>query len=153
MPTKKPRISVTLPDQVYDTVSRLAKLQGQSRSAFVEGLLCSIEESLTRTVALLEAAKAAPASMHSGLRQAALRAELDLIKALDQGSDGLRRMLEMARRQGLPEGSTPVPVTRGSGGLGRPPICPTCGQVGCPGSWGGDCVSTSDFPDEGGGRA
>lgn len=139
MPTKKPRISVLLPDDDYEVVSRLARLQGQSKAAFVAGLVTAIREPLTRTVALLEAARAAPARTHAELRKAALQSEMDLIRALDQGQDGLRRLLEIARE----EGSTPVPVTRGSGGLGRPPTrhprCPTCGSETCPGSFGFPC--------------
>lgn len=163
MPTKKPRLNVTLPDEVYATISRLAALQGQSRSAFVTALLISLEEPFARTVSLLEAAKAAPASLHSHLRQAAQAAELDLMAALDSGSTALRSMISDARSAS--RGGKPPLTNRGvrlesnsqkRGGrcdLPTPPICPTCGQLGCPGAWGDHCVGTPDFPDEGGCRA
>lgn len=160
MPSKKPRISIILPDQVYDTVSRLAKLQGQSRASFVAGLVCAIDEPLERTVSLLEAAKAAPASMHAHLRQAALAAEIDLMRSADQGSAALLDMLAEARRiagkpaAGVPEGGQPPLTNRGVRWARQaPPLCPTCGRSDCPGSRGGDCWHSPILRDEGGGCA
>ena len=68
MPTNKPRVMVTLDPSVYETLSRLAELQGSSRSRVVADLLESIHPPLQRTVALLDAAKEAPQQVKDGLR-------------------------------------------------------------------------------------
>lgn len=69
MPTKKPRITVTLPAPVYETITRMAKLTGQSRGAIIGELIETCHPPLMRTVALLEAASAAPSQVQQGLRE------------------------------------------------------------------------------------
>ena len=68
MPTSKPRIAITLEPRVYETVERLAQLQGKSRGSVVAELVSSIHEPLMRTVALLDAAMQAPEDVKRGLR-------------------------------------------------------------------------------------
>lgn len=68
MPTKRPRVTTTLPPQVYETISRMALLTGRSRGAIVADLLDSVHIPLTRTVALMEAAKDAPEDVKRNLR-------------------------------------------------------------------------------------
>ena len=68
MPTAKPRIAVTLNEQTFQVIARMAELQGCSRGSVVADLLESVAPALTRTVALLEAAAAAPKQVRDGLR-------------------------------------------------------------------------------------
>ncbi|WP_460985719.1 hypothetical protein, partial [Staphylococcus aureus] len=67
MPTLKPRVAVTLENQTHEVISRLASLQKRSRSAVIADLLDSIVPALSRTVALLEAAREAPNEVKRGL--------------------------------------------------------------------------------------
>nr|AAX51983.1 hypothetical protein [Pseudomonas sp. S-47] len=69
MPTLKPRVAVTLEPQTHAVIERLAVLQGRTRGAVIADLLDSVAPSLTRTVALLEAAAAAPDQVKQGLRK------------------------------------------------------------------------------------
>lgn len=62
-----------------ETVSRLAKLQGRSKSAVINDLLESVHPPLMRTVALLEAAQDAPQQVKAGLRQTVLDLERELV--------------------------------------------------------------------------
>lgn len=68
MPTAKPRIAVTLNEQTFQVIARMAELQGCSRGSVVADLLESVAPALIRTVALLEAAAAAPKQVRDGLR-------------------------------------------------------------------------------------
>jgi len=138
MPTTKPRIAVTLNRRVYETIERLAALQGKSRGAVVAELLDSIHEPLMRTVALLDAAAQAPEEVKRGLRGVIEGVEAQLVGAAGGGLaqlDWLRARVSggaRAPRSGASvasprvgavgrakRGPTPVPVTRGSGGAKR----------------------------------
>ena len=67
MPTKKPRLNLSLPVEINETITRLAELQGRSRPSIVLDMLQAIHEPLMRTVALLEAAREAPKEVIEGL--------------------------------------------------------------------------------------
>ena len=69
-------------------------------SQIVAGFVDLALPSLERVVVLLERAQAAPAEVRKGLEGAIARAERQLVLGLSEPSA---------------EGSTPVPVTRGSG--------------------------------------
>lgn len=102
MPTTKPRIAVTLNRRVYETVERLAKLQGKSRGAVVAELLESIHEPLMRTVALLDAAAEAPEEVKRGLRGVIEGVEASLVGAAGGGlaqMDWLRSRVNAAFRR------------------------------------------------------
>lgn len=134
MATTKPRLTVTLSPQVYETICRLADLSGESRSAVISGLVEGVHDPLMRTVALMEAARDAPAQVREGLRGTVLAmerefagvaggalAQLDWLSGELDGTQGEGK--RSAPRPGaapVPPGdkkrrSTPVPVTRGSG--------------------------------------
>lgn len=137
MASSKPAIAVRLPPHVFEVFARLAALQGRSRGSVVAEILESIYPPMMRTVALLEAAQEAPQQMRSGLREALERIELELVHAQGGGLAQMDWVLEEIQgapagdakrsrgtRGGRPsrsseavqgEGSTPVPVTRGSG--------------------------------------
>lgn len=138
MPTAKPRITITLDQHSHEVLSRLSVLSGDSMSQIVTGFVDLAVPSLVRVVAIMERAKAAPEEARAGLAAAIERADRDLIprlvEAAGQGDMFLAQMQadlsapRAERRQapargagGLPasggkrKGSTPVPVTRGSG--------------------------------------
>lgn len=126
MATTKPRIQVTVSCPVYETISRMAKLQGTSRSAIVSELLDTVHPPLMRTVALIEAAMEAPAQVKQGLRVTVEAIEAQLVATAGGGiaqMDWLLQGLTNGQETGGESGgerreapvSTPVPVTRGSG--------------------------------------
>lgn len=63
MPTKLPRISITLPAETIATLSKLATLQKRPRSAIAADLLTEMTPSLDRISKLLEAAMRNRASL------------------------------------------------------------------------------------------
>lgn len=81
MPTKKPRVTVTLSPYVAETISRLAQLQGVSRGYVIADLIESVHPPLMRTVALLEAAIEAPEQVRSGLMSTIEELERELESA------------------------------------------------------------------------
>ena len=78
MPTDKPRFTITTSKHIFETVDRLAKLQGVSKSYVINDLLEAIHPPLMRTVALLEAAQDAPDQVKDGLRETILDLEREL---------------------------------------------------------------------------
>lgn len=123
MPTSKPRIAVTLNHRVYETIERMAQLQGVSRAHVVAELLDAVHEPLMRTVALLEAAAEAPEEVKRGLYETVLGLERELVGTLGGAlaqtdwlrSEFGRRTAEVGSFRGRGKGLAPVPVTRGSG--------------------------------------
>jgi len=114
MPTVKPRIAVTLPQETFDVLARLAELQNRSRGSVVAELLVEITPPLARTVALLEAAFAAPDQVKQGLRSVVEGVHRELVAVSGDGINQMDLLLEQLKA--MPDdGSTPVPVTRGSG--------------------------------------
>ncbi len=156
MPTTKPRITVTLERHAHEVLARLSAASGDSMSEIVAGFVDLAVPSLERVVVILERAKAAPEEVRSGLSAAIDRADRVLMpaiqSALDQAdlfiSDATLATVREPDAQAAPpparpapggakagalEGSTPVPVTRGSGrgktrGRGRP-VGRVTGQV------------------------
>ena len=107
MPTLKPRVQVTLEPQTHDVIARLAKLQNRTRGSVIAELLDSVAPALIRTVALLEAAFEAPDQVKQGLRAVVEGVHDELVSV---SGDSIKRLDGDSE-----EGSTPVPVTRGSG--------------------------------------
>lgn len=110
---KTSRITVTVPQHVYDVFKRLSELQSASMSSVVSEILCSVYDPLVRTVALLDAAESAPKEVRDGLLSAFSRIEQEAV--LSSGNL-LGQMDWMAEKLG---GSghdfNPRIVTRGSG--------------------------------------
>lgn len=137
MPTKKPRITITLEPHAHEVLTRLSAAGGESMSAIVTQFVDMALPSLERVVVVLERARAAPQEARAGLAAAVERAERELMPALqaalDQGDMFLAEVSAAAappasaRASGHPQGGapaavparrgggTPVPVTRGSG--------------------------------------
>jgi hypothetical protein len=85
MPTMKPRIAVTLDRRVFETIDRLAQLQGSSRGRVLADLVGAVHEPLMRTVALLDAAAGAPQEVRNGLAAAISSVEAQLVGASGGG--------------------------------------------------------------------
>ena len=114
MPTLKPRVQVTLEPQTHAVIERLAELQGRTRGAVIADLLDSITPVMGRTVALLEAAASAPQQVKDGLRSVVEGVHNELLAKAGVNNTQMDMLLE--RLSGASGGgSTPVPVTRGSG--------------------------------------
>jgi predicted DNA-binding protein len=137
MPTKNPRISVTLTNELSDILGSMSDLTGTSKSALVAELLQQSLPVFERMVAALAAAKTLQAQagggmaeIGEGLRRAQERIETQLGFCLDTLDEGLRPVVSEAEkvarrgrrgdasaatRRARRGASTPVPVTRGLG--------------------------------------
>lgn len=133
--TKKPRITVTLEPLHHEVLSRLARASGESMSQIVAQFVEMAIPSLERVVVVLERASTATEEVRTGLRSAFERADdhvmPQLLEAVKQGEMFLAEAERLAApRPDMPaqragrarvplkvsgKGSTPVPVTRGSG--------------------------------------
>lgn len=113
MPTVKPRVAVTLNDQTHDVIDRLARLQGRTRGAVIAELLDEVAPAMGRTVALLEAAAAAPGQVKAGLRAVVEGLHAELMTVTGDASQQIDMLFS-----GLSgDDPTPVSVTRGSGSV------------------------------------
>lgn len=112
MPTIKPRVAVTLEPGTHAVIDRLAELQGRSRGAVIADLLDSVTPALTKTVALLEAAREAPQQVKDGLRKVVEGVHEELVVV---AGDATKQLDFLIGEMGAAMGSTPVSVTRGSG--------------------------------------
>lgn len=111
MPTIKPRVQVTLEPSTHEVIQRLAELQGRSRGSVIAELLDEVGPALTRTVALLEAAAAAPDQVKAGLRGVIEGVHRELVAVSGDSVDQLDILLSAMSQ----EGANPHVVTRGSG--------------------------------------
>jgi hypothetical protein len=135
MPTANPRVNVTLPSSLDSLLARLSRVERKSKSQVLRELLEAAEPALRRAVILMEKASSASESVRSGLAQAMLEAQLDVEEAveiatataqqldlMDSKVRAIRASAAGARGATVRApggGSTPVPVTRGSGGRKR----------------------------------
>lgn len=142
MPSKNPRLSVVLTPSVAATLASLSAATGDSASSLVRGLLEQVEPALQRMLQLVIAAKQAQGQIGAGAQASMSRVIDDLEDAMAvadsrtgrvlrdlvsevEGVKGRRRPAAVdaggsaARSDGrgaVLGSSTPVPVTRGSGG-------------------------------------
>lgn len=115
MPTLKPRVQVTLEPETHAVIDRLATLQGRTRGSVIAEFLDSIAPSLTRTVALIEAAMEAPNDVKRGLRAMVEGVHQELVDVSGDASAQLDMLLDQLSNQGSDSGADPHVVTRGSG--------------------------------------
>jgi len=111
MPTIKPRVAVTLDPYTHAVIDRLATLQGRTRGSVISDLLDSVTPALTRTVALLEAAAAAPDEVKRGLRGVVESVHDELLAASGVASE----QMDLLVTGGAAGRGNPHVVTRGSG--------------------------------------
>lgn len=137
MPATNPRLSVVLSPSLAATLQAISLETGESASSLVRTLLEQTEPALVRMLELVRAAKAAKGQISDGMRGSMDRVVDDLHDALAVAdartgrvvadlvsqAEGVRGRRRPAARTGVarPSGrteapSTPVPVTRGSGG-------------------------------------
>lgn len=97
MPTKKPRITITLEPEMERLLSKLAALQGRRRGEILSELLETVREPFERVAVLMQAAKDAPASALQGLRTSALQAEAAVLPLASVGMGQLDMLIEQAK--------------------------------------------------------
>ena len=117
MPTIKPRVQVTLEPQTHEVFARLAHLQGRTRGSIIAELLDSIAPVMAQTVAILEAAEAAPKHVKDGLKEVVETAHDDLLSAAGEGI----RQMDFLLSELSGGKANPHVVTRGSGITDTPP--------------------------------
>lgn len=83
MATAKPRITVTLEDDVYETVKGMAEAQGCSMSAVVSELLTAVNPAQKRVLKAVQKAAAMTASERAKTVERIERAEQQLSMALE----------------------------------------------------------------------
>jgi hypothetical protein len=137
MPSKNPRLSVVLTPSLAVTLAAISQETGDSASSLVRNLLEQTEPALVRMLELVRAAKAAKGEIGQGVSSAMERVVGDLHDAMALADSRTKRVVSdlvdqaeavQGRRTGARRASagraavapsTPVPVTRGSGGPGR----------------------------------
>lgn len=127
MPTIKPRVQVTLEPSTHEVIERLAALQGCSRGAVIADLIDSVAPALGRTVALLEAAREAPAQVRQGLIDVVQGLHGELVEVAGEVSREFQLCLDrlgdpafeivapLDGKKGAAGALNPHVVTRGSG--------------------------------------
>ena len=112
MPSVNPRIALTLPPHRYDLLTRLAKLQGNSRAGIITETMELVYPVLERVCVVLEAAHKAQESSQQGLRDAVSQAETELMPLLYEAASQFDLFMDQA-------GAT----------VGAPPVNPAMDQV------------------------
>lgn len=124
MPTTKPRIAITLNQHTYETIRRLAELNGEPMSRIVAELIEAVRDPLMRTVALLEAAREAPQQVKDGLRGTFEAMERDLYGAAGYAQGQVDWLIEELKpkkgRKGAekPQRGAAVPTRAAGAGAG-----------------------------------
>ncbi len=135
MPTKNPRISVSLTPSLAALLAELSEATGESASSLVRGILLQTEPALGRMLQLVRAASEAQGQIGAGVGRSLQRAAESLEDALAAADvrigaavGDLVAEAEAVRGRRRPTGSggaaagraaapDPRPVTRGSGQL------------------------------------
>jgi len=84
MPTKNPRINITVKPERYELLKRLASHQGTTMSGLVSETMEMMYPVMERVCVVLEAAKMAQESSKDGLRKTIAKAEAELLPMLYQ---------------------------------------------------------------------
>lgn len=92
MPTKLPRVLVTLSVELHAAVARAAAASGTSKSAMIAGLLEPSAPVLHRMADVMEAAAAAPEEARQGM-----------VRALDASLEGLLPVIQATTKLGTSE--------------------------------------------------
>lgn len=118
MATLKPRINMAVRPELYDVVSRLAKLQRRSRSAVVAELLEQAIPVLERVVVVGEAAQRAHVEAKEQLRSSLEKAEAAVLPHVTAAMEQFDMLL-------------PAPVVQGAGEV-SPSLSPEGGRARAP---------------------
>jgi hypothetical protein len=84
MPTKNPRINITVTPERYELLKRLAGLQGSSMSGLVSETMDMMYPVMERVCVVLEAAHKAQQTSKEGFRDSIAKAEAELLPMLYQ---------------------------------------------------------------------
>ena len=93
MPSTNPRLQVILPKDVMAIVSKLAKLQGRSRSAVARDFMVEIAPVLARVANTLEAAQA--------MDEAGRATLIANLEAVQEGVAGTKRQMDLLLDRGM----------------------------------------------------
>ena len=114
--TERYRIITTLSRPTFEAFERLAELQGRSKGSVVAEIMETLAPSMTRTIALLEAARDAHPAMLHELRDMVQGVERDMYQAVGQRAGALediyRQMDEVAATA-----KGPTRLARGKGAV------------------------------------
>ena len=118
MPTKKPRITITITDEQYAVLQDLSNVTGQSMSAAVVDLLETALPVLSRVAAVLEAAKNAPKEMRSGIAESFRQVEEQMMPLLAATNAQLeasmgKEAVDQIKALAAEKGQRPPPTNRG----------------------------------------
>ena len=108
MPTKNPRINVTLEPHRHDLLRRMASVTQQSMSAILVDMFESIAPVFERAVVVAEQAAAARGDVKDGIRRAAEEAEQQLMPLLAGATNQLQMFMEDVQRQTGAPGGVPA---------------------------------------------
>lgn len=100
MPTTKPRIQVTLSDEAYRIVSRMAELQRSHRSTIIAEVINDLAPVLNDLLDTLEAASRIREENIRGVREASLEAVDRMQAVVDDAADQFSLLDQLIRRAG-----------------------------------------------------
>ena len=120
MPTKNPRLTITLQPSLAAQLRRLSELTGNSQSAVISELLQGSGPVFDRLIAVLEAAKTAKASMRGKLVEDMERAQAQVEGALGMALDGFDQFTGslLDEAEAVTRRARRGPATRGATGRG-----------------------------------
>ena len=98
MPTRNPRVNVTVTPERYDLISRLAKIQSCSRSAILIELLDMVAPVWERVVVVAEAAQRAQVQAKEVLQDSLDRAEAEILPHVMQAQGQVDLLLQGVTR-------------------------------------------------------
>ncbi len=111
MGTKTPRIQVTLSEESYEIVSRLAKLQQSNRSRIIAELVNDLSPVMGQLLETMEAAARVREENVQGVRDASREALERLQPLLDEAEESMGLLDLMMKRAG----AEPEPPTSNTG--------------------------------------
>ena len=119
MPTKNPRLTITLEPLLSAQLRRISELTGDSQSKLISEILEGSAEVFARVITLLEAAKSATAEMRGkamvelGAAQTQIEGQLGLVlETFDQGAAPLLAGVESVARRARRKEAKPADEVR-----------------------------------------
>lgn len=93
MSTKSPRIQVSLPPDVYQTIENLSQLRGIPKSRVLSEIIVEMSPGLTRVAAILNEARNASSEVLGGMREA-----VDMLgNVIDPFEESLNQLIDSER--------------------------------------------------------
>lgn len=98
MPTKNPRINLTLTPERYELLKRLAGYQGSTMAGLVSETMEMMYPVMERVCVVLEAAKRAQETSKEGFRDSIAKAEAEMLPLMYQAVDQFDMFVDEAAR-------------------------------------------------------